>query len=152
MKKQGIFLLIFLFIFCVFIPVQGLTSEKVDFKAYDKGIKLVKSLNKKAFVFFYGDKCTWCTKMADESLSNKSVIEYLNDNFIPIIVNTGTETTLASKYDVRGIPVLYFLKEDGSVLTYRPGYVEANEFLHMLKFINTESYQKMNFKDFVNQN
>ncbi|MCK5097649.1 MAG: thioredoxin fold domain-containing protein [Desulfobacteraceae bacterium] len=152
MKKQGMFLFLGLLIFLMFLPVQGLTKEKVDFKTYDKGIKLVKSANKKAFVFFYADWCKYCKKMKDEALSNEQVIEYLNENFVPIIVDTDTEGKIASKYNAKKLPMLYFLKEDASVLTYRPGYVETKELLYMLKFVNTESYQKMSFTDFVNQN
>ncbi|MCK5100402.1 MAG: thioredoxin fold domain-containing protein [Desulfobacteraceae bacterium] len=152
MKKQGMFLFLGLLIFLMFLPVQGLTAEKVDFKSYDKGIKLVTSLNKKAFIFFHADWCKYCKKMEEEALSNKKVIEYLNNNFIPIIVDTDAEGKIASKYNAKRLPMLYFLKEDGSVLTYRPGYVEADELLYMLKFVNTESYQKMSFTDFVNQN
>ena len=152
MKKQGMFLFLGLLVSLMFMPVQGITAEKVGFMTYDKGIKLVKSSNKKAFVFFHADWCKYCKKMEKEALSDEQVIEYLNDNFIPIIVDTDVEGKIAKKYNATRLPMLYFLKEDTSVLTYRPGYVKADELLNMLKFINTESYQKMNFKDFVNQN
>ncbi|MCK5542240.1 MAG: hypothetical protein KAI40_06070 [Desulfobacterales bacterium] len=52
MKQQGVFFLLILFIFCMFMPAQGFTEEKIDFKAYDKGIKLVKDSKKKAFIYF----------------------------------------------------------------------------------------------------
>ena len=152
MKKQGIFFLIILFVFCVFSPVQGLTAEKVDFKTYDKGIKLVKSLNKKAFIDFHADWCKYCIKMEKEVFTNKKVIEYLNDNFISITVDTEKEEKVASKYKIKGLPQLYFLMEDGSPIKYRPGFVEAEELLQALKYINTDSYKKMSFSDFVNQN
>lgn len=151
MKKQEVFLLITLLIFCMFLPGQGFTAEKVDFKTHDKGIELVKDLKKKAFVFFHADWCVYCKKMKKESLSDKKVIEYLNDNFVSILVDTEAEEKIASKYNAKRLPMLYFLKGDGSVLTHRPGYVEADELLNMLKFVNTESYKKMNFTDFINQ-
>jgi thioredoxin-related protein len=152
MKKQGLFILTILFISCMLFPVKGFTAEKIDFKTYDKGIKLVKSLKKKGFIFFHADWCKYCKQMEKEALSNAKVIEYLNDNFIAITVDTDVEEKIAAKYKAQRLPMLYFLKKDGSVLTYRPGYVETNELLAMLKFINTESYQKMSFADFVNQN
>ena len=153
MKKQGIFLSVVLLILFMLLPVQSFAEEKVDFKTYDKGIELVKSLNKKAFVFFHADWCKYCKKMEKEALSNKNVIKYLNDNFISIMVDTEAEKKIAKKYDAKRLPMLYFLKEDGSVLSYRPGFVEAEELLYMLKYINTESYSKgISFSDFVNKN
>jgi thioredoxin-related protein len=152
MKKQGVFLLFILLIFCMFIPAQGFTAEKIDFKTYDEGIKLVKNLKKKAFIYFHADWCKYCKKMEKEAFSNSEVIEYLNDNYISILVDTDHEEKIAAKYDAKRLPMLYFLKEDGSVLTFRPGYVEAKELLYMLKFVSTESFKKMNFTDFINQN
>lgn len=52
MKKQGVLVFLILFLSCMFSPVQGFTAEKIDFKTYDKGIKLVKDLKKKGFIYF----------------------------------------------------------------------------------------------------
>ncbi len=90
--------------------------------------------------------------MEKEVLSNEQIVEYLNDNFIVIKVDTDKEEKIASKYKVRGLPAVYFLKEDGSILNYRRGYIDATELMYMLKFINTESYKKMNYQDFIKQN
>ena len=152
MKKQVIFLSIILFMVCMFLPVQGLTAEKIDFITYDKGIKLVESLNKKAFIDFHAAWCKYCIKMEKEVFTNKEIIEYLNDNFISITVDTEKEEKIASEYKIKGLPQLYFLLEDGSPIKYRPGFVEVEELLQVLKYINTDSYKKMSFSDFVNQN
>ena len=150
MKKQG--LLIALLIFCIFLPVQSFAAEKVDFKNHDKGIELVKSLEKKAFIDFHAAWCKYCIKMEKEVFTDKKIIEYLNDNFISISVDTENEEKVASKYKIKGLPQLYFLLEDGSPIKYRPGFVEAEELLLVLKYINTDSFLKMSFSDFVNQN
>lgn len=153
MQKQAIFFSVLLLIVLILGPVQVQASEKIDFKTHDAGIKLVKSLNKKAFVFFHADWCKYCKKMEAGAFTNKDIISYLNDNFISIEVDTDTEEKVASKYNARSLPTLYFLKEDGSTLSYRKGYVDAKELLFMLKYVNTESYNKgISFTDFVKQN
>ncbi len=151
MRKQGL-LLIALLIFCIFLPVQSLAADKVDFKSYDKGIELVENLKKKAFIDFHADWCKYCIKMDKEVFTNKKIVEYLNDNFISISVDTEKEEKIASKYKIKGLPQLYFLLEDGSPIKYRPGFVEAEELLLVLKYINTDSFKEMSFSDFVNQN
>lgn len=152
MKKQGMFLFFILFIFYMFIPAQGLTAEKIDFKSYNKGIKLVKDLNKKGFIYFSAVWCPPCKELKKKTFADKKVIEYLNDNFVSIKVDIDKEEKITKKYDARRIPKLYFLNEDGSELTFRLGYVEPKEFLYTIKYINTESYKQMNFKDFIKQN
>ncbi len=54
MKKQGMFLVFILFIFCMFIPGKGI-AEEIDFKTYENGIELVKDFNKKGFLYFRAD-------------------------------------------------------------------------------------------------
>ncbi|MCP3898709.1 MAG: thioredoxin family protein [Desulfobacteraceae bacterium] len=90
--------------------------------------------------------------MEKEVLSQEQIIEYLNDNFISVRVDTEAEEKIASKYKVRGLPAVYFLKEDGSVLNYRRGYVDAKELMYMIKFVNTESYKQMSYQNFIEQN
>ncbi|MCK5542239.1 MAG: DUF255 domain-containing protein [Desulfobacterales bacterium] len=90
--------------------------------------------------------------MEKEVLSDKQIIEYLNDNFISIKVDTEVDEKVASEYKMRGLPAIYFLKEDSSVLNYRRGYVEAKELLYMLKFVKTESFKQMSYNDFIKQN
>jgi len=133
-------------------PVQVQVSGKIDFKTHDAGIKLVKSLNKKAFVFFHADWCKYCKDMEKGAFLNAQVIKYLNDNFISIEVDTDVEEETSSKYKIKGLPQLYFLEEDGSPIRYRPGFVDTEELFQLLKYINTDSYKKMAFRDFVNQN
>ncbi len=55
MKKQGMLLVLIFFIFCIFFPVKGIAEEKVDFKTYDNGIKHIKDLKKKGFLYFRAD-------------------------------------------------------------------------------------------------
>ncbi len=154
MKREKVFLSLVLFVFSLcFLPGQVLSAaDKIDFKTYKEGVKLVKSDKKKAFIYFHADWCKYCDKIKKESFTNDKVIDYLNENFISIMVDTDAEVKLAIKFNAQRLPMLYFLKEDASVLTYHLGYVEAKELLYMLKFINTESYKTMNFSDFVNKN
>ncbi len=153
MKKQKMFLILSLLFFCMLLPIQGFAADKVDFKTYDKGIALAKKLNKKVFVFFHADWCKYCHKMEKETLSNIDVINYLNKNYISILIDTEHEKELAKKYKAWSLPLLYFLREDGSALSSRRGYLNVKNFLYTLQYINTESYKKgISFTDFVNQN
>lgn len=83
------------------------------------------------------------------SFKDSKVISYLNENFISISVNTDHEKALADKWKVKGLPLIWFLDSEGSKLSNRPGYVEKEQLLSMLKYIGTKSYDKMSFRDFL---
>ncbi len=152
MKQKAKILVIFSFLLCMVLPVHGFAASKIDFKSYNEGIALIKSLNKKGFIYFHADWCKYCKDMKKKVFTNEKIIKYLNENYISIKVDTEVETKIASKYNVRGLPLLYFLNNDGSALVSNPGYVPAKELLPMLKYINTESYSKgIKFADFLKQ-
>ena len=80
---------------------------------------------------------------------NKKIIQYLNQNFISISVNTDIKKALAQKWKVKGLPLLWFLKPDGSKISNVPGYVDKTPFFKILTYIQTQSYEKMSFSEFT---
>lgn len=105
--------------------------------------------HKKIFLSFYADWCTFCAKMEKETLKNPGVVKFLNENFICIRVNTEKEENIARKYFVRGLPMTWFLEPNGDKISSLPGYLPPEMFMQILRFIQTESYKKMTFKEYV---
>jgi len=89
--------------------------------------------------------------MEAESFSHPEIIKFLTQHFIPVRVDVDKEKKIASAYYVRGIPTSWFLDPDGSKITNLPGYVDREMFLVILKYIASESYQKMTLKEFLKQ-
>ena len=56
---------------------------------------------------------------------------------------------MAAQWNVKGLPTMWFLKSDRSKISSIPGYVDKKQFLHILKYIHTQSYEKMNFQQFM---
>ena len=100
---------------------------------------------------FNADWCRYCVQMEKETFQDPTVIAYVNRNFVPISVNSDKQQDIAAKYNVRGLPSTWFISEDGEKIGNRPGYIASDEMLKILKYIGTDSYQSMSFKDFVNQ-
>jgi len=98
---------------------------------------------------FYADWCGFCKKMDNETFKDAAVVNYLNENFISIKVNSDKEQQVARDFYVQGLPTIWFLSNDGERLTSLPGYVPADRLLPLLKFIHTESYKKMKFSEFL---
>jgi thioredoxin-related protein len=168
MKKENIFVVV---IVCVLIAGVGIyynskpgklmgsiqekesgqTSDKsaIDWQEYAKGMDLAKKENKPVFLYFHADWCSYCKKLKKTTFQDALVLKYLRDNFISITVDTDKDQERAAQWKVKGLPTLWFLKPDNSRITSIPGYIDAEQFLNALKYIQTASYDKMSFPDFI---
>ncbi|SLM28598.1 putative thioredoxin [Desulfamplus magnetovallimortis] len=128
-------------------PSTANTGE-IQWKGYDEGVAMAKAEKKKIFLYFHADWCGYCRKMDASTFKDNDVVDYLNENYITIKVNSDKEQKIASIYGVRGLPTSWFLKSSSEKLSSMPGYVDAGRLLTILKYVKTESYEKMNYRDF----
>ena len=130
-KKMAVLLL------CGFLlgPVAGhAASKKIKWYDYQESMALSRQENKKLFLHFYADWCGYCDKMNKETFTDSAVINYLN---------------AAAEYAVRGVPDTWFVTENGEKISHMPGFISADMLLKILKFIHTDSYKQMTFKEFL---
>ena len=130
-------------------PQAAQKGEGIQWLPYEEGRKRGESENKKVFLVFNADWCRYCLQMEKETFQNPSVIAYVNRNFVPISVNSDREQSIAAKYKVMGLPSTWFIAENGDTIGNRPGYIPAKEMLAILKYIGSDSYQKMSFQTFM---
>ncbi|MCF8044957.1 MAG: thioredoxin family protein [Desulfarculaceae bacterium] len=123
----------------------------IDWTEYESALSKAKEQDKKSFVYFYTDWCSYCEKVENVLFKDADVVEYLNENFVSTSVNVkGSENKrIAKDYGVSGFPTFWFLEEDNSKLNYLPGYIEKGKFLQILKYISTDSYETMEFAEFA---
>ncbi len=87
--------------------------------------------------------------MEAESFNDPKIIRFLKGHFITVRTNIDKENKIASNYYVRALPTSWFLEPDGSKITNIPGYVNPEIFLVILKYIASESYNRMTLKEFL---
>ncbi|WP_419661606.1 putative thioredoxin [Desulfosarcina variabilis str. Montpellier] len=133
-------------------PQAAQNGDGIQWMAYEEGRKRGETEKKKVFLVFNADWCRYCLKMEKETFQNPSVIAYVNRNFVPISVNSDRQQAIATKYKVTGLPSTWFIAENGAMIGNRPGYIPPKEMLSILKYINSDSYQTMSFKTFVEKN
>lgn len=137
--------------FCLgFFPNTGY-AQSVRWHGYEEGLALAKKENKKVFLYFWADWCGYCEKMEKETLSKKEVASILNKRFVPIKLNSDAEQRLASQYFVRGLPTTWFLTDAGEKISNLPGYVDPDMFVPILRYIDSNSYKNMSFKEFLDK-
>jgi thioredoxin-related protein len=126
-------------------------SSGVKWYTYKEGIERGKHEKKNVFLNFYADWCGFCKKMDRETFKDPAVISYLNENFISVRVNSDKQLDIARQYYVTGLPVSWFIAENGEKISSLPGYVPADLLLNILKYIYTDKYKEMSFKDFLTE-
>jgi thioredoxin-related protein len=130
---------------------EGATAATtgVEWVGYDEGMALGKKDGKKIMINFYADWCGYCRKMNKEIFTQGEAADFINQNFVPIRINTENEKQLAEAYKVSGLPTTWFLDKGGEGILNLPGYLPKEMFMSYMKFIQTDSYQSMSFRRFM---
>jgi thioredoxin 1 len=133
-------------------PLQAAASSREDVKinwsSYSDAQKNG-SNGRKYFIYFYSEHCGYCKRLESKTFTDQAVADYINSNYTPVRVNAGTETSLASRFGIQGVPDLRFLSPKGENIARWPGYIESDRLLILLRYISTDSYKSMNFGDFI---
>ena len=111
-------------------------TDTINWRSYEEGMVLSKLEKKKVFLHFYADWCGYCRKMANTTFKDSSLINYLNENYMPIMVNTDREPRTAGNYGVSGLPTTVFLTEMGEPIFSVPGYIATDTLMSMLREIS----------------
>jgi thioredoxin-related protein len=129
---------------------------------FNDGFRQVKKDKKPAVIDFYTDWCKWCKVMDEKTFNNKKVKKILKKDYVTIKLNpeksrekiefegkTFTPQEFVMAVGVQGFPATAFMDKDGKLITMLPGYVPAETFEQLLKYIKDECYTKqISFEDF----
>lgn len=143
------------------LGTRSVIGNQIKWYSYDEGVALGKKEGKKIFLHFYADWCHFCAEMKKDTFTNKEVIGYLNQHFVPILVNTDKERKIAGNYFVRGLPATFFLTAEGNKIQLPieesrkmsdiPGFISPEMLMKLLRFVESESYNDMTFKAYTDK-
>ena len=126
-------------------------GKAINWISYSDIQKESDPIPKKVFLYFSSRSCGYCRMLEKKTFTDKAVIDYLNTNYRPVWISTDKELRLAKQFSVSGVPDLRFLTHEGKAIARWPGYIEAKDLLNLLKFVHTDSYQKMSYREFIKQ-
>jgi thioredoxin-related protein len=126
-------------------------ADGIHWYDYEEGTALMRREGKKGYLNFFAEWCKYCKTMDEQTFSNAEVIAYLNRNFVAMKVDSDKDTKTAADFSVRGLPTNWFLSATGKRISYRPGFISPKELLNVLKFINTNSYERMSYSAFLSK-
>ena len=73
---------------------QGAVKTEIDWITLEKAKKYAKKYDKNILVFFYKKECPYCEEMKKETLSDQTVIDLININFLPVKIDSRTKDTI----------------------------------------------------------
>jgi thioredoxin-related protein len=165
MHKQRLLLILLTFIligpFGKPTAFAGGKTSGINWLKYDVALEQAKKKKKHVIVDFATSWCGWCKKMAATTYQDTQVVNTINRDFIPAIVDGDsynvlkmkdgdvTEKGITVQYQVTGYPTTWFLEPDGAKIAPAPGYIETKSMLYILDFVRTNANEKMSFKEFV---
>jgi thioredoxin-related protein len=117
---------------------------------WNAGIAEASASKRPILIDVYTDWCGWCKRMDRDVYARDDVRGYLNDHFTLVKLNAesldevvydGRKLTgrgLAQYLRVSGYPTTIFLKSNGEHIANVPGYVPADRFKLMLRYIGED--------------
>ncbi len=121
-----------LLFFCFTITLVG-ASELKHADSYEYAIAKGLKENKNILMYTHSPYCPWCTKMENETLSNKKVIEFINKNYVYVSIDVEMDD-FPTKFKPNGTPTTFIIdpKTQKKLYSLR-GYKSPRSFLGRLK-------------------
>jgi uncharacterized protein len=140
---------------CLLVPFVGPAAasqpgQAIHWLSFDEAKKIEPHDQSKKFIlYFYTSWCHYCHQLDQKTFGDQTVADYINSHFIPVRINSEERVKIAAHYGVRGVPDLRFLSSKGENIARWPGYIDPDKLLPLLKYIYTDSYQKMDYEEFL---
>lgn len=93
-------------------------------KAHQESVKL----NRPMMIVFGADWCTYCRKMEQTTLTDPTLIQSVNENYIPVHLDFDDERKVAESLEVDRLPCTVFLSPRADLLGRMVGFVGRRQY------------------------
>lgn len=94
--------------------------------------------NRPLMLFVTSSHCPYCVKMQNETFRNAAVIAELNEHFIPVQIDRGTQPTLERKLGVRLYPTIVIVDDADVEVRRLTGFTASGAFVATLQKVSAE--------------
>lgn len=107
-------------------------------KDINTALEIAKKEHKNIMVMVEGEHCRWCTKMKGRTLSDDAVEKRL-EKFVIVKVMREDSNVMAKLPPVKGVPTIFFMKEDKTILEEIIGYFNVEDFISYINDVEKKS-------------
>lgn len=105
---------------------------------YTEAFKIAKANNKAVFILFSTEYCRWCAKLKETTLKDSLILSRLNQEYVVLFLDRD-KSEYPSKYDVKGVPVVYFTDKNEEIFTSMVGYHQnPQDYIKWFDYIQIE--------------
>lgn len=117
--------------------IDEFASQMAYYRDYDTALLEAQKKNKPIMLVVVGDYCPWCRKFERQTLEKNEVAIYVEDHFIPVIVDRNLDKEhYPPMYHSLRIPTVFFIEPKRQELLFESmGYVKQAEFLETMQGI-----------------
>jgi len=119
----------------IFEPDMELGKERLPITWYEwdeESFELADTLELPVLLYITAPWCEPCHLMEESTLADPEVVRLINDDFIPILVDSDKRPDVDSRYNKGGWPTTAFLSADGEILEGH-NFLTTKEMLVALK-------------------
>ncbi len=89
--------------------------------------------NKPMLLVFHADWCGYCKKLEATTLSETSMVKYINSSFIPVHLDLDKQPKVARILEVKSIPCSVVLSPDADLLGKVVGFADSKQYRKTLE-------------------
>lgn len=121
-----------------FSSENTITKKGIDFYNgnYEEALQKAKTEEKLVFVYLYADWCGVCKSLKKNTLKDKEVGQFYNDEYVSLALNAekGEGKKIAKSIELRSYPTLLFLDGgNGRILNRVSGYKSPIQLINLGK-------------------
>jgi len=155
MKNKFYLLFIFFILNCSGIEAQNKILN-IDAIIQKEAIS-----KKNILIFFHMTHCGYCKRMEEKTFKDNDIQQSIKNNFVFVDINIDdtkekllfnnssySKKEFANELDVDFFPTVLFLDRESEVIYTSRGYRKVQKFKKILEYIETKSFEKIDFFDF----
>lgn len=123
------FLLAIFVIFSMTASFADINWQSYSSAAFAKA----KKEHKNVLLFGQASWCPWCRRMKNDTYSDSTVINLVNKNFVPVMIDIDSQSSVADRYDISVVPANIILTSDYKVVGSKTGYLSPSQMASFLR-------------------